>query len=180
MVAEFVVTSAAASGGFRTLEASHRFVSSFDPAMVLRDPIIRMLVGPMFRAFVQFGPDRARAAIVSVSGDTRGNDAAHGLGRSKERLRPAAMSRVSLSLTWTRGAGTIDRAGQIAPSAIYLDARLVNVPAFSDQAVPSPMQTVDRGGVSFASGAGRSASGPTAASSLPSKSCSASNTGMRS
>src|SRR3979411_427734 len=35
MVTEFVVTSTEASGGPRTLEASQRSVSSFDPTMVL-------------------------------------------------------------------------------------------------------------------------------------------------
>ena len=39
-----------------TFEAAHRSVSSLDPAMVLFDPIIQILVRPVFHAFVQFGP----------------------------------------------------------------------------------------------------------------------------
>jgi hypothetical protein len=59
ITAEFVETSTEARCGFVTIEAAHRSVSSLDPAMVLLDLIIQILVRPVFHAFVQFGPDRA-------------------------------------------------------------------------------------------------------------------------
>ena len=64
MGTEFVVTSAEASGGRRTLEASHRSVSSFDPTMILLNPIVQILVRPVFHSLVQFGTDRARVTVV--------------------------------------------------------------------------------------------------------------------
>jgi hypothetical protein len=40
MVTEFVKTSTEARRGVMVLKAAHRSVSSFDPAMILLDPII--------------------------------------------------------------------------------------------------------------------------------------------
>ena len=80
MVTEFVVTLTEAGSGVMALKAAHRSVSTLDPAMVLLDPIIQVLVGAMFHAFVQFSPDRARITIVTVRRDTRGNDAGHRFG----------------------------------------------------------------------------------------------------
>jgi hypothetical protein len=47
-----------ASSGFRALETAHLFVSSLDPTMILLDPIVQILVGPVFHSAVQFGADR--------------------------------------------------------------------------------------------------------------------------
>jgi hypothetical protein len=44
ITAELVKTSTEARCGFMTFEAAHRSVSSLDPAMVLLDPIIQILV----------------------------------------------------------------------------------------------------------------------------------------
>ena len=55
--------------------------------MVLLDPIIQILVRPVFHAFVQFGPDRAWVTVMTIRRDTRGGDAGHGFGGSKECLR---------------------------------------------------------------------------------------------
>src|SRR5258708_34249383 len=109
MVAEFVVTSTEASGGLRTLEASHRSVSYFDPAMVLLDPIVQIPVGPVFYARVQFGPYRERITVMTVRCDTRWNDAGHGFGRSKERLRRGHVARLAQPNV-DQGIGTIDQA----------------------------------------------------------------------
>jgi hypothetical protein len=87
MDTNLVVTSTEASGGHRTLEASHRSVSSFDPAMVLLNPIVQILDRPVFHAFVQFGTDRARMSVATVTRNECRNDAGHRLVRSKERLR---------------------------------------------------------------------------------------------
>jgi hypothetical protein len=49
ITAELVETSTEARCGFMTFEAAHRSVSSLDPARVLLDPIIQILVRPVFR-----------------------------------------------------------------------------------------------------------------------------------
>ena len=48
MVAEFIETSAEARRGFKALAAPHRSITALDPTMVLLDPIIQILVGPVF------------------------------------------------------------------------------------------------------------------------------------
>ena|ERR1700676_538633 len=87
MVTEFVESSTETRSGFRAFETAHGSISPFDPSVVLLDPIIQVLVGAMFHAFVQFSPDRARITIVTVRRDTRGGDAGHGFGGSEKRLR---------------------------------------------------------------------------------------------
>ena len=143
MVAEFVVTSTEASGGLWTLEASHRSVSSFDPAMVLLDPIVQIPVGSVFYSHVQFRPYRAWITVMTVRCDTRRNHAGHGFGRSKERLRRRHVASLAQPDV-DQGTRTIDRAVQIAPTAIDFNVRLVGVPALSNPAFPSPTQTVDQ------------------------------------
>ena len=59
-------------------DAVHGSVSRLDPAMVLLDPIIQILVGAMIYAFVQFSPDPARITIVTIRRDTRRSDAGQG------------------------------------------------------------------------------------------------------
>jgi hypothetical protein len=58
MVAEFIETSAEARRGLKALEAPHRSMTALDPTMVLLDPIIQILVGPVFYTAVQLSPDR--------------------------------------------------------------------------------------------------------------------------
>ena len=85
-----------------TFETAHRSVSSLDPAMVLLDPIIQILVRPVFHAFIQFGPDRAWVTVMTIRRDTRGGDAGHSFGGFGKNAFAASMSRFSLSLTSTR------------------------------------------------------------------------------
>src|SRR5471030_1564483 len=106
MVAEFVVTSTEATGGLRTLEASHRSVSSFDPAMVLLNPIIQIPAGPVFYSRAQFCPYRARITVMTIRCDMRWNHAGHGFGRSKERLRRGHVTRLAQPHV-DQGTGTI-------------------------------------------------------------------------
>ena len=117
MIAELVETSTEAGGGFGTFEAAHRSVSSFDPAMVLLDPIVQIPVGSVFHAFVQFGPDRAWITVMTIRCDTRGSDAGHGFGRSKERFRRRHVARLAQPDV-DQGTTTIDGAVKIAPMAI--------------------------------------------------------------
>jgi hypothetical protein len=54
MVTEFLESSTETRSGFRAFETAHRSVTALDRTMVLLDPIIQILVGPVFHAFVQF------------------------------------------------------------------------------------------------------------------------------
>jgi hypothetical protein len=78
ITAELVETSTEARCGFTTFEAAHRSLSSLDPAMVLLDPVIQILVRPVFHAFVHFGPDRAWVTVMTIRRGTRRGDAGHG------------------------------------------------------------------------------------------------------
>ena len=80
MVTKFVETSTETRCGLTTFEAAHRSVSPFDPTMILLDPIVEVLVRPVFHPFVQFSPDHPRVAIVSIRRDPRGNDTGHHFG----------------------------------------------------------------------------------------------------
>src|SRR3984957_20072360 len=86
VVTEFVETSTEARCGLVTFQATHRSVSSLDSTMVLFDPIVQILIGPMFCIRIQFSPDRAWVTVVTVRPDARGSDAGHRFGRSEERL----------------------------------------------------------------------------------------------
>src|SRR4051812_27207655 len=133
-----------ASGGLRTFKASHRSVSSFDPAVVLLNPIVQLPVGPVFYSRVQFGPYRARITVMIVRCDTRWNDAGYGFGRPKECFRRGHVARLAQPNA-DQGTGTIDRAIQIAPTAIDLDVRLVSVPTLSDPSFTPTPEFVDQG-----------------------------------
>src|SRR6202035_4288442 len=87
MITEFVESSTETRSRFTAFEAAHGSVSPLDRAMVLFDPVIQILVGAVFHAFVQFSPDGARVTVVTVRRDTRGGDAGHGFGRAEKRLR---------------------------------------------------------------------------------------------
>ena len=119
MIAEFVESATETRSGFRAFETAHGSVSTLDPAMVLLDPIIQILVGAVLHAVVQFSPDRARITIVTVRRDTRGVTPVTALAERKNAFA-ASMSRVSLSLTLTE---PINRAIKVAPSAVHFDVR---------------------------------------------------------
>src|ERR1700722_14613913 len=144
VVAEFVETSAEARCGLLALETAHRSVSSFDPAMVLLNSVIQILVGPVFHGFVQLSPDRARVTIVSIRRDTRRNDAGHRIGRPKERLRRFHVA-VFAQPHVDKGTKTINGTIKITPVSIHLDIRLVNVPTLSDPAFTPTPEVVDQG-----------------------------------
>src|SRR5580704_5622077 len=108
-----------------TLEATHWSISSLDPAMILLDPIVQILVRSVCHAFVQFGPDRARVTIMTVRRDTRGRDARHGFGGSKERLRRRHVTHLAQPDV-DKGTETINGAIKVAPAAAYFDICLVN------------------------------------------------------
>src|SRR5665213_2121049 len=144
MVSEFVEASTETRSGFRAFETAHGSVSTLDPAMVLLDPIIQILVGAVLHACVQFSPDRARITIVTVRRDTRGGDAGHGFGGSKERLRRLHVAGLAQPDVDER-TETINRTIKVAPLAFHFNVRLVNVPAFPDPALAPPPKVVDQG-----------------------------------
>ena len=100
MIAELVEASTKAGGGVGAFEAAHRSVSSFDPAMVLFDPIVQILVGSVFHAFVQLSPDRAWITVMPNRGDTRGMMPVTILAGRKNAFA-ASISRVSLNYSAT-------------------------------------------------------------------------------
>jgi hypothetical protein len=111
--------------------------------MVLLDPIVQTLVGPMFHAFVLFSPDRARVTVMTIRRDTCGNDAGHGFGRSKEclrRLRVAVLAHPDVD----KGTETISGTIKVAPAAAHLDVCLINVPTLSDPTLAPPPEVVDQ------------------------------------
>ena len=123
MVTEFVESSTETRSGFGVFETAHGSISPLDPAMVLLDPIIQVLVGAMFHAFVQFSPDRARITIVTVRRDTRGGDAGHGLGGTEKRLRRVHVAGLAQPDVDER-TETINGAIEVTPSAIHFDVRV--------------------------------------------------------
>jgi hypothetical protein len=102
-----------------TFEASHRSVASLDPAMVLFDAIVQILIRPVFCNCAQFSPDRARTAVVTVRRNTRGRDAGRRFGRLEERLgcrHVALLAQPDVD----KGARTIDGTIKIAPATFTL------------------------------------------------------------
>jgi hypothetical protein len=144
MVAEFVESSTQTRSGFRAFETAHGSVSSLDPAMVLLDPIIQILVGAVFHAFVQLSPDRARITMVTVRRDTRGVTPVSVLAERKKRLRRLHVAGLAQPDVDER-TETIDGAIKVTPPANHFDVRLVNVPAFSDPALAPPPKVIDQG-----------------------------------
>src|ERR1700722_5422294 len=112
--------------------------------MGLFDPVVQIAVGPMFYARAQLSPDRARITVVPIRGGTHGSNAGHCFGRSKERFRRRHVARLAESHI-DQGPTPIDGAVKIAPLALNLDVRLINVPAASDPAFTPPPRAVDQG-----------------------------------
>src|SRR5580698_3770943 len=144
MVTEFVEASTETRSGFRVFETAHGSVSTLDPAMVLLNPIIQILVGAVLHVLGQFSPDRARITIMTVRRDTRGGDAGHGFGGAEKRLRRLHVAGLAQPDIDER-TETIDGAIKVAPPAVHFDVRLVNVPAFSDPALAPPPKVIDQG-----------------------------------
>src|ERR1700704_2268783 len=70
-VSEFVVTPAKAIRGGGVPEPAHRAISALDPTMILFNPVVQVLTGPVFHAATQHRPDGAWITVVSVCGDPR-------------------------------------------------------------------------------------------------------------
>src|ERR1700722_2798231 len=112
--------------------------------MVLLDPIIQILIGAVFHAFVQFSPDRARITIVAVRRDTRRDDAGHGFGGTEKRLRRIHVAGLAQSDVDER-TETINGAIEVTPAAVHFYISFVSVPALSDPAPAPPPEAVDQG-----------------------------------
>ena len=99
-VAQLVVSSAEPSRGSWALEPAHGPVSALDATVILLNPIVHVLTGPMSNPLAQLGADRARVAVVAVGRDPVRRDTRHRLADRKNALA-AAMSRRSLNITST-------------------------------------------------------------------------------
>jgi hypothetical protein len=144
MATEFIKTSTETRRGCMAFEAAHRPVSPLNPAMVLLDPVVQISAGPVFRVFVQLSPDRARVTVMTIRRDTRGNDAGHRFGRSKECLRRLHVARFAQPHIDQR-AEAIDGTIKVAPAAVHLDICLVDIPTLSDPALAPLPEAVDQG-----------------------------------
>src|SRR4249920_3648440 len=87
--------------------------------------------------------DRASMTVVPIRCDTRGTNAGHCFGRTKERIRRRHVACLAESYI-DQGTTPIDGAVKITPLALNLDIRLINVPAASDPAFTPPPQAVDQ------------------------------------
>ena len=80
---------------------------------------------------------------MTIRRDTRGGDAGHGFGGSKEclrRLHVALLAQPDVD----KGTKTINGTIKIAPVSIHLDVCLVNVPTLSDPAFTPPPEAIDQ------------------------------------
>jgi hypothetical protein len=143
VITKFVVTSTEAVRGLITFEASHRSVSSLDPAMVLLNSMVQILTGSMCHAFAEFSADRTWVTIVTIRGDPGGSGPGHRFGRSKERFRRFHVACLAQPHIHQR-AVTINGTIKIAPAALDLDVGLVDVPTSPDPAFTPLSQTVDQ------------------------------------
>jgi hypothetical protein len=77
-VAEFVVSPAKAIRRRRGSEPAHRTISALDPSMVLLNPIVEVLAGPVFHVVTQHCSNGAWITVVPVRGDPRRNHTGDG------------------------------------------------------------------------------------------------------
>jgi hypothetical protein len=76
-VAQLIMSSTEPSRRSRALEPAHRPVSALDAAVILLDPVIHVLTGPVPNLPSQLGPDRAGIAVVAVRRDPVWRDVGH-------------------------------------------------------------------------------------------------------
>jgi len=112
--------------------------------MVLLDPVVQVLVGPVLYTFGQLGPDRAWITVVTIRRDTRGRDPGDSFGRSKERLRRRHVALLAQPDVNKR-TESVDSAIKIMPTPVDLDVSLVNLPTPSNPAFAPPPEIVDQG-----------------------------------
>jgi len=87
------------------LEATHRSASSLDPAVVLLDAIVEVLVRPVLHTLAQHGPNRARVKTVTAPQHADRTGAGGRVGflvvayllRRGERLAPWALRNFRIS-----------------------------------------------------------------------------------
>jgi hypothetical protein len=63
-VSQRVEASTEPGSRLATLEPAHRLISTLDAAMILLDPVVQILVGPMVHSFAEFSPDRPWVTVV--------------------------------------------------------------------------------------------------------------------
>lgn len=60
-VSKFIVTTAKAIRRGGVSEPTHRSISALDPAMILLNPVVEILAGPMLHVIAQHRPNGAQA-----------------------------------------------------------------------------------------------------------------------
>src|SRR6201996_2639180 len=68
VVAQLVIPATEPRGRSGALEAAHRPISAFQPAMVLFQAVVAVAAGPVAHFLAQLGPDRTRIAVVAIGG----------------------------------------------------------------------------------------------------------------
>src|SRR3954463_5702612 len=138
-VAQLVVSSAEPSRRSRALEPAHGPVSALDAPVILLDPIVHVLAGPVSNPLAQLGPDRARIAVVAVGRDPVRRGTGDPLRGPEERPRGGHVAALAEHHVY-QGAGAVDGEIQVAPAALDLDVGLVNIPAAARLAATAPSQ----------------------------------------
>ena len=135
-VSEFVVTPAKAIRGGGVPEPAHRAISALDPTMILFNPVVQVLTGPVFHAVTQHPPDGAWITVVSVRGDPRRRHSGDRFGGAKERPRRRHVTLLAETNVHQRS-GPIDRPIQITPTSVDLDVGFIDVPGAPNAAAPA-------------------------------------------
>src|SRR6202048_4513589 len=134
-VPEFVVTSAKAIRRGGVSEPTYRSISALVPAIILFDPVVQVLAGPVLHAVTQHCPDGARITVMPVRGDPRRGHASDRFGGTEERLRRRHVTLLTQPHVHQRS-GTIDRPIQVTPASMDLDVGLIDIPGAADPAAP--------------------------------------------
>ena len=99
--------------------------------MILLKSVIQIRVGPMPNHFAQLAPDRGRVIVMTIGRDSIRDNPGHHRGRTKERLGGGEIA-VLAQHHVNEGTIAVDGAIEIAPVAVNLDVRLINIPAAAD------------------------------------------------
>ena len=105
--------------------------------MILLNPVVQVLTGPMANTLAEFGADRARVTVVSVRRDPGWRDAGDHLAERKNALRGGHVARLAEPHVHQR-ARCVDGAIQVAPAALDFDVGLVDIPVPPDLTAAPP------------------------------------------
>jgi len=142
-VSKFIVTTAKAVRRGGVFEPAHRSISALDPAMILLDPVIEIVVGPVLHAVTQHRSDCPWVTVMPVRGHPRRGHAGDRSGGTKKRLRGRHVTRLAETHVH-QGSGTVDRPIQVTPASMDLDVGFVNVPGPANPTAPAAAKLIDQ------------------------------------